>query len=170
MTEPNDRAPLSRARLLELLDAYGADPVRWPESERAAAQALLARDPEAQLALQRAEQLDHLLDSAVALPPSAELRRKVAEIPLRAAPALVQVPALPWLFASFRRSALAATAVLALGVLAGALTVDSESTADTAVGVSAGEGVAPSEAQDDDGLDTLVELAFNDALALEQSP
>jgi hypothetical protein len=33
-------------RLNELLDAYGADPTRWPEAERAAAQALLARTPD----------------------------------------------------------------------------------------------------------------------------
>jgi hypothetical protein len=48
-------------RLNELLDTYGADAGRWPESERAAAQALLARTPEIGARLD-AEHLDSALD------------------------------------------------------------------------------------------------------------
>jgi hypothetical protein len=164
MTEPTKPA-LSRARLLQLLDAYGADPARWPSDQRAAAEALLASDPEAQRALREAAALDDLLDGGVALEPSAALRRAVAEIPLRA----VGAPAagLPWLLSSFARSALAASLVLALGVVAGAASASDEPSAETAVGAI--DGQASAAGDDDDPLDTLVELAFNDALDEEQS-
>jgi hypothetical protein len=47
-------------RLSELLDAYGADPARWPEAERTAAQALLVRTPELSARID-AERLDAAL-------------------------------------------------------------------------------------------------------------
>ena len=54
------------ARFRDLIGAYGADPRRWPPDERAEAEALLARSPEA-AALQRpAAALDALLDRAPA--------------------------------------------------------------------------------------------------------
>lgn len=54
-------------RLEVLLDAYGADPARWPAAERAAALALLATDPAARAWLEQARRLDRALD---ALPPA----------------------------------------------------------------------------------------------------
>ena len=159
MTEPTHPA-LSRARLLQLFDTYGAAPARGRRVARAAAQARLARDPAAQRALREAAALDDLLDGSVALEPSAGLRRAVAEIPLRAAAA----PAvrLPWLLGSFARSALAASLVLALGVVAGATSASEEPAAETAVG--AVDGQANATTDEEDPLDTLVELAFNDTL------
>ena len=46
--------PLSERRALDLIDTYGADPDRWPESERAPALALIARTPDLQLAMDKA--------------------------------------------------------------------------------------------------------------------
>jgi len=58
-------------RFRQLLDAYGADPARWPEAERAEALALLARSRRARDAAEAARALDRLLDRAP--PPHAAL-------------------------------------------------------------------------------------------------
>lgn len=56
-------------RLERLAEAWGADPRRWPASERVAALVLLARDAGARNLLARAAELDALLDThAVAAP------------------------------------------------------------------------------------------------------
>jgi hypothetical protein len=49
------------ARLRIILDAYGAAPERWPETERAAALALIAQAPEARAAVAAASALDATL-------------------------------------------------------------------------------------------------------------
>lgn len=49
------------ARLRELLDAWGGDPMRWPAAERAAAEALCRAEPEAERLRRRALDLDALL-------------------------------------------------------------------------------------------------------------
>lgn len=69
-------------RFQELVDAYGADPQRWPQAERVAAEALLAAEPQAQLIQKAAAELDALLGSVVMPDPSEVLRHRV----LRAAP------------------------------------------------------------------------------------
>lgn len=74
---------LDRARFEVLLDAYGADPERWPEAERAAALALLQRDPDARAMRAQAARIDALLGLAEPVEPSPAL---VARI-LAAAPA-----------------------------------------------------------------------------------
>lgn len=51
-------------RLQSLIDAYGADPERWPTDERAAALLLVASSAEAREYLRSAERLDALLDQA----------------------------------------------------------------------------------------------------------
>lgn len=61
------KSDMDMQRLEVLLDAYGADPARWPAAERAAALALLAADPAAQAWLEQARRLDRALD---ALPPA----------------------------------------------------------------------------------------------------
>jgi hypothetical protein len=74
-------------RFRELLDAYGADPRRWPEAERGPAIAYLATSREAQAAAARAGALDALLDAAG--PPAAPkldpatLAAKIAQTPRR---------------------------------------------------------------------------------------
>jgi hypothetical protein len=55
---------ISPDRLTTLLEAYGADPRRWPAAERADAQALLARSAEARALAQDAQVLDRVLDRA----------------------------------------------------------------------------------------------------------
>jgi hypothetical protein len=69
-------------RLRTLIAAYGANPARWPLAERPAAEAFLARSPEARAALADAEPLDTLLDAVPALSPSPVLRAAVlADMP-----------------------------------------------------------------------------------------
>jgi hypothetical protein len=60
----NDRSRMTLARLGELLDAYGADPERWPYEEREAACALLARSAQAQRRQEASAQLDAVLNLA----------------------------------------------------------------------------------------------------------
>jgi len=64
-------------RLAEILDAYGGDPLRWPEAERLAAQGLAARDPRAAAMVAEAEALDALFDAAPVEAPSAALMARV---------------------------------------------------------------------------------------------
>lgn len=56
-------------RFRELLDAYGAEPRRWPANERATAEALAAQRPEARELRARAAVIDGLLDRATPLAP-----------------------------------------------------------------------------------------------------
>lgn len=70
-------------RFLELVEAYGAEPERWPEGERAGALALLATSPEARAACREAAALDGLLDELRGFRPSTVLTARV----LAAAPA-----------------------------------------------------------------------------------
>jgi hypothetical protein len=64
-------------RLSELIDAYGADPRRWPQSERDAAETLLAASQEAQALRAEAAALDALLDLSAAPDPSPELQAAI---------------------------------------------------------------------------------------------
>lgn len=51
-------------RFRTLVEAYGADPARWPEAERAAALLFAEQSAEAREALQEAAAFDRLLDTA----------------------------------------------------------------------------------------------------------
>lgn len=73
-------------RFKQLADAWGADLRRWPESERAAAQALLGRDADARALLNRAAEFDAVLDAHVVVPPGARLTQAV----LAGAPAVAR--------------------------------------------------------------------------------
>lgn len=53
---------MTLGRFQEILDAYGADPRRWPAAERNDAEALLARSAEARRAQDEARRLDRMLD------------------------------------------------------------------------------------------------------------
>ncbi|HEY6453006.1 MAG TPA: hypothetical protein VIX87_10455 [Steroidobacteraceae bacterium] len=55
---------LSHREFRKLLDSYGAEPQRWPEKQRAGAQALLSSSPEARRLLEEARRLDHAIRSA----------------------------------------------------------------------------------------------------------
>lgn len=61
-------------RFRTLVDAYGADPARWPARERAAAEALLAGDEQAHAVLDEAAALDRILAGAPPVTASTGLR------------------------------------------------------------------------------------------------
>jgi len=71
------KGPMNLARLEEILDAYGADPRRWPAEERAAAEALIAESAEAATLRENAAALDMLMDISTTPGPSPELMARV---------------------------------------------------------------------------------------------
>jgi anti-sigma factor RsiW len=74
-------------RFEAMLNAYGADPRRWPASERAAAEAFAAHDPRAPALLAAAADLDAAIGAASPSPASAALREAiVASARIKAAP------------------------------------------------------------------------------------
>lgn len=62
MKPSNPQTTLSLERAAALLDAYGALPDRWPEAEREAMLALLAKSPELRAQRDAAAGLDSFLD------------------------------------------------------------------------------------------------------------
>jgi len=64
-------------RFCHIVDAYGAEPERWPASERAAAEAFLARSYEATLFVKEAGKLDFLLDEMALGSPTEALKSRV---------------------------------------------------------------------------------------------
>ena len=68
-----DAERMNLTRLRDILDAYGADPRRWPAAERDAALALLSGSEEARALRDEAAALDTLLDTAQVPAPSPEL-------------------------------------------------------------------------------------------------
>ncbi|MBJ7447456.1 MAG: hypothetical protein JHC81_07970 [Brevundimonas sp.] len=69
---------MTPARFIALTEAYGADRRRWPEAERAMAEAFAARHPElVGQALANADALDALLFASRPLHPSTALRDRV---------------------------------------------------------------------------------------------
>lgn len=75
-------------RLKSLIDAYGADPKRWPADERAAGLLLLTKSAEAHAYARQAEALDKLLDQA-------PLRPTVTVDPVALATEIARRPARP---------------------------------------------------------------------------
>lgn len=68
----------------ECLERFGSDLARWPEAERAKASKLLAESSLAEDSLAQAVAITSvLLEAEAAIEPSAGLRRRVNEIPLR---------------------------------------------------------------------------------------
>ncbi len=64
-------------RFEEILDAYGADPRRWPAQERPAAEAFLQQDEQARASMFAARQLDAALGASVQPLASARLREAI---------------------------------------------------------------------------------------------
>jgi len=71
------RSPMPLARFRALLDAYGAQPERWPADEREAARALLGQSPEAQRWRDTSARLDTVLDLAPPEPASSALIERI---------------------------------------------------------------------------------------------
>lgn len=116
--------PMDMARFQALLDAYGASPARWPDAERAAAEAFMAVHPPARAARRQALPFDAMLDTLTPPPLPADLAARImAAVPDRQ-PVPVPVAAnsnvRPWPMAL----ALAASAAIGLwvGIAAGPLT------------------------------------------------
>jgi len=70
---------MDRQRFFAIVEAYGAEPRRWPLSERAAAVAFARADPEAARAPLEAGTLEALLDANVPPQPSASTRRRILD-------------------------------------------------------------------------------------------
>lgn len=60
-------------RFNAILEAYGADPARWPDAEHAEAEALLRANPAAKTAFDRAAELDALIAPAAIAPAPSEM-------------------------------------------------------------------------------------------------
>jgi len=84
---PRASRTVSLERLGELLDAYGAAPERWPEAERAAAEDLVRRSPDARARMEQATALDRLLDAVPVVEPSPALVAQVLGAAPRSHPA-----------------------------------------------------------------------------------
>ncbi|AWM76910.1 hypothetical protein [Phenylobacterium parvum] len=78
MSLRSSSSPLDAVRVRALAEAFGADPARWPETEREAALAWLQAHPaEASTLLAEARALDGVLDAWRLDPPPAPLVRQV---------------------------------------------------------------------------------------------
>jgi hypothetical protein len=103
------------ARFAALVEAYGAEPSRWPADRRAWAEQFLARSDAARAIAAEAAALDAALDRAPLAPPPAALIGRV----LAAAPrAGARARSASWWLGGFWRPAagLAAAAVLGIGL------------------------------------------------------
>lgn len=79
---PGQPHAVTPARLTQILEAYGSEPARWPEGERAAAMQCLQAHPEAAALLEQAAQLDGMLDSWLVPAPTPRLRASIlAQVP-----------------------------------------------------------------------------------------
>ncbi len=106
---------MNRVRLQRLIEAYGADPSRWPADERDSARALLAQTPDAAAMQAPARRLDEALDGFA---PTADADAAVRL--LRALETLPrQVPATPPLLAGFWPRAATLAAASIAGVIIG---------------------------------------------------
>lgn len=118
MTRISEKAvmTMTNERFKELLDAYGANPARWPEAEREAALALAKSSDEARRLLDEAAALDRLIDLAETTPVTPELQARI----LAALPELrrggVIASLMPGRPAWIPITALAASLALGLGV------------------------------------------------------
>jgi anti-sigma factor RsiW len=141
-------------RLSEIVEAYGGDPLRWPEAERLAAQALAARDPRAAALVAEAEALDLLFDAVPAPAPSAALTARVLARAPRPSLWRELFPGMPaW------RPALGFALALAVGV-------GVQSAAADRLGLVDADALAASDSADsDDG--TLTPLSGTDQMSEE---
>ena len=116
---------MNESRFLEIIAAYGSRPARWPEDERDAALALLGADPSLARVMTEAAPLDSLLESYSVRPPENVLPGILSAV--RQDKPLWLDRLLDW-FMPQQYGGLAASLVLASGVLIGALLPSSEST------------------------------------------
>jgi anti-sigma-K factor RskA len=124
-------------RLRAIVEAYGADPARWPAAERAAGEALLAGSAAARALVAAAADLDAALDSLPALQPTPAMRAAIlAAAPRPTAPSLPVRLREGWreLFAElggWRMSGTVLAASLVLGIASGGLLSEGLSSSET---------------------------------------
>src|SRR5690606_15531878 len=80
--------PIRPDRVVELIDAYGADPLRWPDAERSAAEQALWNSPQLRQHQASARELDQAIDALPLVAPAPALRERL----LRAAPVVRRGP------------------------------------------------------------------------------
>ena len=136
-------------RLAQLLDAYGGEPARWPDPERAAALQLIASAPQAAALQRTALELDGALDLQV-LPDAADarLRARVLEIPIRHPR---EEREHSWSFGRSRNwmFALYALTPCVLGFLSGTLLMDASADSDDDAWDELAQVVMPAQSADD---------------------
>jgi hypothetical protein len=156
---------LSLDRFETLLAAYGARLELWPESERAAARALLESSPEARRLCAAEDGLDALFAAAAAPELSPELARKLAELPIEH-----PRPQKLWPFRRVWLPAVAWAAAAAFGVLVGtSLPADEAVEAGSVAGVVEAAGPPAPDALTEEEQE-LLELAFGPSFEFEEAP
>lgn len=128
----------SRERLIEIIDAYGADPGRWPANERDEALKRLQADaaaPDVAAAMERAGELDGWLETIPVSEASPGLRRRVLEASEQPQALDLLARLIQWLFPAgieshtwIWRPALAAMLPLMVGFLGGVTTATDTAT------------------------------------------
>ncbi|CAO3427231.1 hypothetical protein [Azospirillum doebereinerae] len=112
-------------QFLQCVDAYGADPVRWPPELRAAAERALAASPALRAALREAEAFDALLGGALPMVEEARVSRLLSAVGEAAREAPQEAPETLLLLLlgrmPRRMAATLCVALVALGWLAGSL-------------------------------------------------
>ncbi len=102
---------MTMTRIQTLIDAYGADPVRWPADERMAAQTFIASSPEARALLREAQDFDILLNQAPLSAPADINASALASRILASAPRSSERAVWQWSFGWPNFAALAAAAI-----------------------------------------------------------
>jgi hypothetical protein len=114
---PDPKPALSPERFSALAAAYGGDLRRWPEPERAAAQAMAQASALARAQLDEESALDAVLDGARVAAPSMALRRRILDQAPKSRQASARSRLMRWL------SGLGAIGILTCGAAAGAAVV-----------------------------------------------
>ena len=118
------RKAVDGTRLRRLLEAYGAEPARWPAAERRSALSLLATPSDAVRLRAEAAELDAWLDQAAPPLPSPEL---MADVLASASPSPWRRWAgTLWPFGPIWKPASGLVLACTLGILAGSLTPGAE--------------------------------------------
>ena len=109
-------------RFRELMEAYGADPQRWPGNERGAAEALLVQNADAVALHRRAASLDALLNEATLPAAAFDAERMIAAVtgqPQRTAEIVTLRPARKQAASGFWLKVASLAAAAVIGFLVG---------------------------------------------------
>jgi hypothetical protein len=132
-------------RLQAVVDAFGANPDRWPAAERSALEALVIGDEAARKIVGDAEKLDSILDQAAPPPPAPELMADILFVPPKSN--WRQILAELWPFGPIWKPASGLAMALAISVMTAALMPLPEAEADVMTEI---EGEIEAELWDQD--------------------